>query len=97
MKDLTEKQKIVLKAMYDNVMFTKGCTAGDFGFVDEVIEDLKDQMTMYQIGAVIATLSKKNLVKVWKRQRVNDISKYKGDLVRQFTFFNLDDVKELVK
>lgn len=94
MKDLTEKQKMVLKAMYNNAI---GCTAGDFGFVDEVIEDLKDQMTVYQIGAIIATLSEKNLVKIWKRERINNIGKYKGDLVRQFTFFDLDDVKELVK
>lgn len=93
MKPLTEKQELVLKVMYDNAM---DCTAGDFGFVDEVIEILKDHMTIYQAGAVIATLSEKNLVKVWKRQRVNNTHGYRGDLVRQFTFHNIEEIKELV-
>ncbi len=93
MKPLTEKQKLVLKVMYDNAM---GCTAGDFGFVDEVIEILKDHMSVYQIGAVISTLSEKNLIKVWKRTRINDMYGYIIH-VKQFTFHDIEEVKELVK
>ena len=87
---LTEKQKKVLNAIYEQAI---DATGGDFGIVDEVMENMKrSKMRRYQIGAIISTLVEKKLIVVHPKRRVNN----EGKPIRQITF-KKKDIEKIIK
>jgi len=76
MNGLTDMERVVLIACIENAL---DATAGDFGFVDEVVDGLA-YMGRQRVGGVLTSLQAKGHVNICEPYRVNG-----RELVHQYT------------